>query len=246
MHDFGKISLVGLHGVFKARQFQQPNADRKTRTFVCESGPGCNASENKDGSFDGRKRTVRGHWLIDNMPDTVNSYDFECVVVDGKDVLPRDAGGEYSVDTTPVLFTPESVTPAGVTKPRGRSAWKPMEPVSTGDVVVGDETPKTPVGEKAPKAVVGHRHPAPPQDAPVNGTLVTAAEGGLDLKAKEAAEQIASDAVAYAVEPFSPERAVALYQGGMKVSDIAARFGDRNKQNRVRKACKDAGVYQGK
>ena len=47
-------------------------------------------------------------------------------------------------------------------------------------------------------------------------------------------------------EPWSPARAVELYQGGMKVSDIAAHFGDRNKQNRVRKACKDAGVYQGK
>lgn len=74
--------------------------------------------------------------------------------------------------------------------------------------------------------VAGHRHDVPVPATPVNGKLATAEEIGLNTEAWDA------------------NKAVAMYQGGMKVSDIAAHFGDKNKQNRVRKACRDAGVYK--
>jgi len=45
------------------------------------------------------------------------------------------------------------------------------------------------------------------------------------------------------VEPWNRERAVELYQSGMtKIADIASVFGDRNKQNRIRRALKAAGL----
>lgn len=207
MHNFGQVNLVGLHGLFKKKTFYKPNATKPSRTFVCDSGPGCEPSTNKDGSHDGRGRKISGHWLSDNVKDTISSYDLEAVLVDGKEIEPEE-NGAY-VDNTAVLIVPKSDAPAeSENHPRGRAAWK--APVET------------------PAAVVA---------SVVDG--VVAAQAHANTQAHLA--DVAPTAV---TAPWDAAKAVALYQGGMKVSDIAEHFGDRNRQNRVRKACRDAGVYK--
>lgn len=54
----------------------------------------------------GTRRTVRGHWVADSMPDTISSYDFEYLLADdGKKVsrLPEPVD-----DTVPVKLTTEA------------------------------------------------------------------------------------------------------------------------------------------
>lgn len=236
MNYFG-INLTGKKAVYKAKQFYKAGASVEARTLVCESGPGCFATK---ADSVGQFMKPYGYATIvarfsDGACEAVDSYALEAYINRAGNLVPRE--DEFTeepamVEVEPSLLTPNGVTPTGGSKPRGRIAWKsmdeetvPVKPVATVPLPAKPEIVQP----------IGHAHPAPAPATPVNGTLATAAEAGLDFKAKDAA-----------VEPWSEARAVALYQGGMKVSDIAAHFGDRNKQNRVRKACKDAGVYQGK
>ena len=54
MNDFG-ISLKGIHGIVKKGKFNTGPSERE-RTFVCESGIGCDPTPNT-------RRTVKGHWV---------------------------------------------------------------------------------------------------------------------------------------------------------------------------------------
>jgi hypothetical protein len=101
--------------------------------------------------------------------------------------------------------------------------------------------------------VLGHRHTAPaPTPAVIqNGTLVTAEElgntkpvyAGLDL-----AEKV--DYTPGTLQEWDAASAVTMYERGMKVSDIADCFipapGNRDKGERIRLACKAAGVWKAK
>lgn len=112
MNDFG-INISGAFGVVKPRSFSLPkNSSVKDRTFLIESGSGCSPEI-------GTGRKIKGRWLADNMPDTISSYDFEHVLLDGKKVnrLPEEV-----IDVQPVMLTSE--VKETKTKPRGRSAWK--------------------------------------------------------------------------------------------------------------------------
>lgn len=77
MNDFG-MSLKGVQGIVKKNKFNTGPSE-KDRTFVCESGIGCDPTPNT-------RRTVKGHWLSDKATDTINSYDFEAIIVDGEKV----------------------------------------------------------------------------------------------------------------------------------------------------------------
>lgn len=114
MNDFG-IDIAGHTGVVKQRSFELPkNATVRQRSFIIESGPGCNPEP-------GTKRTIRGKWLSDGAVESISSYDLEHALSPaGKRVnrLP-----EAIVDVQPVQLESE-MTKEGKPKPRGRDAWK--------------------------------------------------------------------------------------------------------------------------
>ena len=78
MNDFGKSLPRGTRGLYKKAVFFDPKASDKERVFVMEAGPGM---EPTPGS-----RKITGHWESDNVKDTLDSYSFESVMLDGKRV----------------------------------------------------------------------------------------------------------------------------------------------------------------
>ena len=116
MNDFG-VNITGGHGVVKPRSFTLPAKPTiKDLTFVIESGPGCSPEV-------GTARKVKGHWLSDNMPDTISSHDFSYVTI-GSEKVQRTA--EETLDVQPVKLPSENVE-VKAAKPRGRTAWKPKK-----------------------------------------------------------------------------------------------------------------------
>lgn len=99
MNDFG-VDITGYFGFVKVRSFSLPkNATNKQRAFKIESGPGTQPTP-------GTRRTIRGRWAEDNMPDTISSYDFAwCTKTSGEivDRLPEPVD-----DTVPVKLTTEA------------------------------------------------------------------------------------------------------------------------------------------
>ena len=98
MNDFS-VNLKGYTGVVKPRSFHLPaKATVKQRSFLCESGIGCDPTP-------GTRRTIKGRWDNGDMPDTISSYDFEYVVdPEGKrlDRVPEEVS-----DVTPVQLASE-------------------------------------------------------------------------------------------------------------------------------------------
>lgn len=236
MNYFG-INLTGKKVVYKAKQFYKKDASVKERTFLCESGPGCLAT--KEESIGQYMKpygyaTITAQNLDDGSQEKIDSYALEAYFNRAGNLIPRedDFTEQPMVEVQPTLLTPASTT--NESHPRGRTAWKPA-PAETTTAVV------TNVVEGV---ALSHRHPAPAQPAPVNGTLVTVAEGGLDLAEKVDTTGAAVRAAATGLLEWDAAAAVALYVGGMKVADIAEHFGNRERQNRVRKACREAGVYK--
>ena len=84
MNDWG-VNLKGKHGVMKAGIFYKPKASIAERTFVLEGGLGCDPTPNTP-------RKVTGFWLSDKAKDTLSSYDFEYLIINGKNVRPRVTG----------------------------------------------------------------------------------------------------------------------------------------------------------
>ena len=78
MNDFGKSLPRGTRGLYKKAVFFDPKASDKDRVFVMEAGPGM---EPTPGS-----RKVTGFWESDKVRDTLDSYSFESVMLDGKRV----------------------------------------------------------------------------------------------------------------------------------------------------------------
>lgn len=258
MNDFNN-DLVGVHAVCKPSGFSFPaDATAKERTFVIGTDPGYKRERH------GRK--VKGRWLVDDMPDTIDTYSIESITVNGKTIKRPDEKEYVEVD-----IVAEPVLLEGKNKPRGRQAW--AKPVAT-----------------TPAAVVGsvmngimHRHPAPPPELPIkNGTLHTAEEAGLSF-AKPEPRKVAVIGNGMAVlstaistrpdidisQPIAapeppPEPTVAgkltappkgltetqvadilrMWAAGNKLADIAEHCGDRQKSNRVRRILEAAGVYK--
>lgn len=98
MNDFG-VSILGCTGIVKPRSFGLANkANLKDRSFAIEAGAGCEPTV-------GTQRKIKGHWLIDNMKDTISSYDFEYVLnKDGKKI---ERTPEEQMDVQPVLLETE-------------------------------------------------------------------------------------------------------------------------------------------
>lgn len=92
MHDFGAVNLSGKQGVFKANTFYLPGASVKDRTFICEGGSGCIPDT-------GTNRKIVGRWLSDSKPDTISSYDLECLL--------NDDGSKTKPKVTTTMEEPE-------------------------------------------------------------------------------------------------------------------------------------------
>ena len=117
MHDFGKMDLHHLKGVFKASTFYKKGASRKDRTFTILSGPGAGPASNTH-----RKMTVK--WDDGGLEEVISSYDIEILVSkDGKDIkAPITAFSGNDVPVVPDAAPAEP--PTKTAKPRGRVAWK--------------------------------------------------------------------------------------------------------------------------
>jgi hypothetical protein len=76
LNDFGISLPRGTRGLYKRSVFFNPKASDKERIFIMESGPGM---EPTPGS-----RKITGRWEIDGAPDTLDSYSFSSVMVNGK------------------------------------------------------------------------------------------------------------------------------------------------------------------
>lgn len=76
INDFGISLPKGTRGLYKKSVFFDPKASDKDRVFIMEAGPGM---EPTPGS-----RKVTGHWEVDGMKDTLDSYSFSSVMIGDK------------------------------------------------------------------------------------------------------------------------------------------------------------------
>lgn len=110
MNNFG-VDITGFIGIVRPKSFHLPEwPTTKDLSFKIESGIGCLSTK-------GTRRTIKGRWVADNAPDTINSNDLEYVLdQEGKKVsrLPEEVS-----DVQPVQLDNEKTK-----KPRGRAAWK--------------------------------------------------------------------------------------------------------------------------
>jgi hypothetical protein len=98
MNDFA-VDITDLVGVVNPRSFSL--SDKKTekgRSFKIVSGAGCLPTV-------GTQRKIKGYWITDKMPDTINSYDFEYVL--GKDGKRIERTPEEQSDVEPVMLAGE-------------------------------------------------------------------------------------------------------------------------------------------
>ena len=110
MNDFN-YDLTGRQVICKQKGFVfPPDASAKDRTFVVSTDPGYRPERH------GRK--IKGHWLVDNLPDTINTYGIESIIINGKTITRPDESNYTEVDivAAPVILE-------GKSKPRGRVAW---------------------------------------------------------------------------------------------------------------------------
>ena len=106
MNDFG-VNITGFVGVVKPRSFHLPaKPTTEDLSFKIESGSGCSPEK-------GTRRTIKGRWLSDNAPDTINSHDFSYVI--DKDGAKMERLPEEIPDIQPVQLASEKPT---VTKVR--------------------------------------------------------------------------------------------------------------------------------
>lgn len=97
MNDFGK-NIAGYTGVVKSRFFRVPTTE-EGRKYRIEGGPGCLPDV-------GTRRTLWGRWAVDNMGDTISSYDFEYVL--DKEGKRTSRLPEPEMDVTPVQLATEA------------------------------------------------------------------------------------------------------------------------------------------
>ena len=109
-NDFN-YDLIGRHVICKQKGFVfPPDASVKERTFVVSTDPGYRAER--------YSRTIKGRWLVDDLPDTISTYGVEAIIVNGKTITRPDESNYTEVDivAAPVILE-------GKNKPRGRVAW---------------------------------------------------------------------------------------------------------------------------
>jgi hypothetical protein len=110
MNDFS-VNLVGCIGVVKDHFFGVgKGASEKKRSFNIVSGVGCDPTP-------GTRRTVKGNWLSDGVPDTLSSYDFLYILDIGGHRIDRTP--EEVSDVEPVQLESEK-KPALVRRKKGR------------------------------------------------------------------------------------------------------------------------------
>jgi hypothetical protein len=112
MNDF-RVNLAGYTGIVKDHFFNVgKGASEKKRSFLCESGIGCDPTP-------GTRRAIKGNWVADGMPDSLSSYDFEYVVdPEGKRI---DRAPEEVSDVQPVKLASECATaPKLVRRKKGK------------------------------------------------------------------------------------------------------------------------------
>lgn len=238
MNDFN-VNLVGLSVVCKQKAYVFPDdATPKQRTFVVTHDKGYNVER--------YSRKVRGRWLVDDFPDTIDTYGIESVKTSDGSVIRRPEEKTYvevDIVAEPVLIQQ---------KPRGRTAWSEDTAAKPAVIVqpsLSEVTPERIVNEmitniavnvaadKARRELVGHIFDLPTPTTPVNGSLVPY-HGQSDV-------QLAKPKAAGA---FDAAEAVRMYQAGTKMKEIVdALKGERaagHTGNLVRKALRDAGVYK--
>lgn len=110
MHDFGNIDITGFHGILKDNRAKDLKTE-KERTFIIESGPGCNPAP-------GTRRFVKGKWLADGMREEMNSHDFK-QVIDPRTGTRTDTLPEPESDVEPVKLASEIEAQRTVRRKRG-------------------------------------------------------------------------------------------------------------------------------
>jgi hypothetical protein len=114
MHDFGKLDLHHLKGVFKKNVFFNTKASRAERSFSIIEGPGCTPDPRTG-------RAIKVRWA-DGTFDNISSYDIELVSKDGKDI--KAPITNFTGNDVPVPDAASAEPPTRAAKPRGRVAWK--------------------------------------------------------------------------------------------------------------------------
>jgi hypothetical protein len=104
MNDYSR-NLKGIPCIFKSATFYKPKASEKDRTFIPESGPGLDPTPNT-------RRTIKGYWQADKMRDTVESYSFEAIIVNGEKIkAPITAFTGDEPKPEPVVASEENTEP---------------------------------------------------------------------------------------------------------------------------------------
>lgn len=109
MNDFG-LNITGFHGVLKDNRGKNLKTE-KERTFVIESGKGCDPSL-------GTKRSLRGYWLADGLREEMSSYDFK-YVINPKTGEKTNTIPEPEYDVEPVRLASEIEAQKTVRRKRG-------------------------------------------------------------------------------------------------------------------------------
>jgi hypothetical protein len=76
VNDFGRSLPRGTRGLYKKSVFFDPKASEKDRIFIMEAGPGMEPTQGS--------RKITGHWEVDGVKDTLDSYSFSSVMIGGK------------------------------------------------------------------------------------------------------------------------------------------------------------------
>jgi hypothetical protein len=122
MHDFGKLDLHHLKGVFKKNVFFNTKASRAERSFSIIEGPGCTPDPRTG-------RAIKVRWA-DGAVDNISSYDIEILVSkDGKDI--KAPITNFTGNDVPVPDAAPAEPPTRAAKAHGKGrvayAWKEGE-----------------------------------------------------------------------------------------------------------------------
>src|SRR4051812_23399891 len=91
MNNFG-VNLTGKRAIYNQEKFYKPNTTKPTRTFICESGPGCDPKSPASRlGLTFSDRTVTGRWESDNTRDTIDVNSLEAYFdADGNEIKLKD------------------------------------------------------------------------------------------------------------------------------------------------------------
>lgn len=85
MNDYG-VNLLGMRAIYSATQFYKRGASKEERTFICESGPGCDPKGSALPGFLFGARTIKARFS-DGLSDNISSASIEAIInANGREV----------------------------------------------------------------------------------------------------------------------------------------------------------------